>query len=156
MIAFELGFPQLWGPHVCSGVPGAHHPLHPGWCALMSLISIVTAEERNRTPSSRETYGQSPPNLKPRTPPRLVPKLLGSHRPNVHRLHEGKAQRGLLNLKLIQHTANISLIFILRPVRWRSGKRSWPPSLTTWWREPTPTSCLLTSTCTLWCMCACT
>lgn len=44
--------------------------------------------------------------FKTETPPMLAPEQAGSRHPSVHRLHERKAQVGLLNLKLVQHTSN--------------------------------------------------
>lgn len=53
--------------------------------------------------------------FKAETPPMLAPEQPRSHHPSVHRHHERKAQAGLLNPKLVQHTSNVSLIFILKP-----------------------------------------
>lgn len=84
-----LSSPQLWGPQVCSGVPGVQHP---GWCTLLSLISILLAEERNRTPSSLETNGQSPPNCKPRLHPRWCLSCWGATTPMLKGLMKEKQQ----------------------------------------------------------------
>lgn len=103
--------------------------------------------------------------LKAETPPILAPELLGSHHPSVHRLHERKAQVGLLNPKpysaYIKH--QLSIYFKALRMAQRVRKLATKPNnLNSILRtgiggrkELTPTSHLLTSTYTSWCVHAC-
>lgn len=92
--AFRLGFPRLWGTlpppsalwDLWGPVPGSP------WMACLEepYLHHVGRRKTHNTKFTGKLRTKSI-QFKADTPPMLAPELLGSHHPNVHRLHEEKS-----------------------------------------------------------------